>query len=125
MSWVYGIQCGEFIKIGVAQHIERRLRTLKLYNPLPCSVVLRRAAPDCYWIEKRIHHILRDYSVGREWFKITPDQAREAYKAALADAMIERRRQRDWQAGGWLRYDKRKATELDASRKSETANGLI
>ena len=93
---VYGIQCGEFIKIGVATHIERRLKTMVLYNPMPLKIVLRRQPMESYWMEKRMHVLLAEHSVGREWFRITPEKAREVYAAALEDYKVYAKEQREW-----------------------------
>lgn len=85
-GYIYGIQCCEFIKIGIARNITDRLRTLKLYNPFECKVVLRRFTKDCRRIEIRIHQLLESRSVGREWFRISPLEARAAFKVAKEES---------------------------------------
>ena len=76
LGWVYGIQSAPFIKIGVAHNIRVRLHAMRLHNPHPLTVVLRRRCENPYWIERRMHQILASHALGREWFDITPEQAR-------------------------------------------------
>jgi hypothetical protein len=83
--WVYGIQCGDFIKVGVAGNIKFRLTTLQLYNPYPCKVVMRRQHRFAYRIEKRIHELLADVSIGREWFNACPKAVQLAADIAMED----------------------------------------
>lgn len=71
MAWLYGIQSGLFVKIGVAGNIPVRLKTMNLYNPHPCKVVIRRQLfDDAYHVEKRMHETLQPYAIGREWFAV-------------------------------------------------------
>jgi len=77
-SYVYGIQSGLFIKIGVASNIANRLRTMNLYNPHPCKIIARRQSVYAYYIEKRLHQTLSPYAIGREWFLIDPPLVRAA-----------------------------------------------
>lgn len=83
---LYGIQCGEFIKIGISRNIPFRLNSLKLGNPMPCKVVLRRNPPYAGWLERRMHQHLAERAVGREWFRLTPQEAREAYNLLVVEA---------------------------------------
>ena len=85
MAWVYGIQSGEFIKIGIAGNISHRMRMFKLYNPHPLRVVLKQFCDNAYFVERRMHKILKDSARGREWFAITKAQARAAYRQAIID----------------------------------------
>lgn len=74
--YLYGIQSGLFIKIGVSRDIPQRLNHMNLYNPHPCKVVLRRLCTDTFWVEKRMHAVLAPYALGREWFMIDAALAR-------------------------------------------------
>lgn len=84
MSWIYGFQCGEFIKIGRSDNVGRRLRDLRLGNPNPVKIVLRRRHVRAALVERLMHRVLREEAVGREWFKISPADARLAADHAIA-----------------------------------------
>jgi hypothetical protein len=107
MGWVYGIQSGLFIKIGVGNDIQARLKMMNLYNPHPCKVVLRRQIDEPYFIEKRMHELLKAHSIGREWFTINAEQAREAYRSALKDLITRRHAQAQWERDSADRIEKR------------------
>lgn len=88
-SYVYGIQSGLFIKIGVAGNIKARLETMNLYNPHPCKVVARRVTEYAYLVEKRVHKILEPYAIGREWFMVDAKLVRAALTIAIRDVCQE------------------------------------
>ena len=81
-GYVYGIQSGLFIKVGMTKNIRLRLREMNLYNPHPCKVVVRRRCEHPRAVEKRIHELLAKHAIGREWFVATPQQVREAASIA-------------------------------------------
>jgi len=84
-SWVYGIQSAEFIKIGVARDVEGRMYGMQIGNPIRLRIVMRHHVSETRWIERRMHKILREHSVGGEWFRISVEHARSAFKVALSD----------------------------------------
>lgn len=93
MDWLYGIQSGLFIKVGVANNINDRLRTMNLYNPHPCKVVAKRRIECAYHAERRVHQILKPYAIGREWFAVDAPLVRAAMTIAIRDV---RREHQDW-----------------------------
>ena len=97
MSYIYGLQCGAFIKIGRAENIGKRLRDLRLGNPHPITIVLRRRHPRAALVERLMHRILREEAVGREWFRISPADAR-----MVAAHAIEKVNERLAQEQAWL-----------------------
>lgn len=78
VRYVYGIQSGQFIKVGVALDITRRLHTIRLSNPHPLKVVLRRKMRAAYYCERKMHEILKEKSIGREWFDATVEEVHAA-----------------------------------------------
>jgi hypothetical protein len=76
--WVYGVQCGQFIKVGVAKDIDKRLHSMRLLNPHPVSVIYRRKMKAAFYCERKIHAILADKAIGREWFEVSPDEVKAA-----------------------------------------------
>lgn len=91
MDWLYGIQSGLFIKVGVARNINDRLRTMNLYNPHPCKVVAKRHIECAYHAERRVHQILKPYAIGREWFLVDASLVRAAMTIAIRDVRAEQR----------------------------------
>lgn len=88
--YVYGIQSGHLIKVGAADNMRRRLHTFQLYNPHPVKIILRRVVKENYWLEKRMHKLLAQYAVGREWFDCSPEQVRGAFETALKELIAHR-----------------------------------
>lgn len=91
--WVYGFQSGEFIKIGSAGNVERRLKQFQLGNPHPLKVVMRRNVEEAVWLERRIHRLLASHAVGREWFRVDVAQAKAMMLVAVEDLAVMRREQ--------------------------------
>jgi hypothetical protein len=83
---VYGIRCGEFIKIGRAADVNDRIVTMGLYNPYPIDLVFTRRTAAPLFYERKMHEILAAHAIGREWFKVTLDQVRLA--ASTTDVYI-------------------------------------
>jgi T5orf172 domain len=118
-AWVYGIQSGAFIKIGVANDIAARIRTFKLYNPHPYRTVLRQPCTDAYFVERRMHELLRASAIGREWFAISPKEVRAAIKIALQDEAVHLESQREWERQSSKRVRARARTrgrDVDSSQ---------
>ena len=82
-SYVYFISDGEFIKIGVAESIEKRLKQIQTGNPRNLNVLFSipcRAAGYTYCeytrkdyaldLERFLHQGFGEYHVQGEWFKI-------------------------------------------------------
>lgn len=84
-GWVYGLQSGAFIKIGYSLNLKERLYTLQLGNPHPVRFVTRRFVLSPAWLERRLHVLLEEHAVGREWFRISIEQARAAMKQGMRD----------------------------------------
>lgn len=109
IGWVYGIQSGSLIKIGITSSMSQRLRAMRLHNPHPLRIVLRRRCEDCYFVERRMHKLLEAGAKGREWFTASPDQVREAYKVAHADMRVHLLQQELWERESAERAEKRAA----------------
>lgn len=85
--WLYAIQCGQFIKIGVTTNLAKRLHDMRLLNPYPVKVIIRRRIHAAFHCERKMHEIFSDKAIGREWFEVTPEEA----LAALPDGMAHAR----------------------------------
>jgi hypothetical protein len=72
---LYFIQSGDFTKVGITSwDVEARFSALQAGNPHPMRIHSWRRIPWCFdkVIERRCHEILAPYSVGREWFRVSP-----------------------------------------------------
>jgi hypothetical protein len=105
--YVYGIQSGDFIKIGVAVNISQRLHTIRLANPHPIKLVLKRRLCAAFHCERKMHEILKDKAIGREWFKATTEEVLAAAEigTAYAKEVHAKRRARERRAQKWLTGD--------------------
>ena len=111
--WIYGIQSGLFIKVGVSRSIRHRLLEMNALNPHPCRVAIRYQSVDAFWIEKRMHELLERHSIGREWFAASVDQVR----AALHEAKRMNKERRDLQA----QWEYESAVRLAAKEERKAA----
>lgn len=98
--YVYGIQSGRFIKIGVALNIEARLEDMRLLNPHNPTVVYYRRMIGAFHCERKMHEVLSDKAVGREWFDCSLDEVRDAGKIGIAYATKIRRQMERRHADG-------------------------
>ena len=69
-GFVYFITDGEFVKIGVADNVEKRLKELQTGNPKELTVVRSVYCENPYYAEKLFHDLFRYKRVNGEWFKI-------------------------------------------------------
>jgi hypothetical protein len=90
-GYVYAIKSLDLIKVGVAKNIEKRMETMRLHNPHGCELLFYRRTYAPYTFEKRMHELLAEKAVGREWFRVTLEEVRTASKTArLASIRAER-----------------------------------
>ena len=67
----YLIQCGDFVKIGIASSVHNRLRALQAMNPLPLKVLVVLAGGRD--LERALHARFAAYRHRDEWFRIEGD----------------------------------------------------
>lgn len=114
--WLYGIQSGRFLKIGITHSLAKRLASARAFNPHPLTILIRRSIPYSYAriIEKRAHQILADYSTGREWFSVDLETAKKAVDEAVIYG--EERRRADL---AWIEECRSKAEIREAKRRAK------
>lgn len=66
---LYIITCGDYIKIGSSDNIERRLKNLQGYNPYP--IIVNLSLEDQGYLEPAMHRIAKEFHHHGEWFKIS------------------------------------------------------
>lgn len=72
-SNVYFITDGEFMKIGKANNVEKRLKILQTGNPKPLSimkVIECKNEAEALELEFFLHKIMKPFKVSGEWYKI-------------------------------------------------------
>ena len=87
IRFVYGIKSLDLIKVGVAKNIEARLKDMRLLNPHGCELVFYRRVFAPFLFEKRMHELLADKAVGREWFRVTVEELRQAATKAKSKSL--------------------------------------
>ncbi len=71
--YCYFVRCGEFVKIGYSQNMEKRLEVFRTHNPQDPEVLAllpfatQKAARER---EKWMHGVLAEHQVSREWFNL-------------------------------------------------------
>lgn len=118
-TFLYVIQSQEFCKVGISHNVERRMHHFRAGNPHPLPVLAtfrfgsRLAA---LLAERTTHSVLSPYSIGREWFKISPEIAvnaatvvvaatREVRKLHYKEVMARRK--------AWFEKEEKRARALD------------
>lgn len=76
-GWVYFIQCGEYVKIGLSADVDARLKALQTSTPYPLALIKKFAVPDPAQAEARLHVYFEDRRHAGEWFALTPDEISE------------------------------------------------
>lgn len=68
---VYIVKAGDFIKVGVTEDIERRMKTLQAGCPLAVELIhtIPHASRET---ESEFHRRLAEHHLWYEWFKLTP-----------------------------------------------------
>lgn len=86
--FLYAIETGDYVKIGLSKNVPQRVREMELMNPLQPNLLLyrtltRNTAPA---IEKRAHALLTEFHHKREWFHTPPMEVlRRAINKAVAE----------------------------------------
>lgn len=84
--YVYYITDGEYIKIGVAENVKKRLSHIQTGNPRPLSVICAIPVPcksDAYALESRLHNEYAMFARCGEWFDIFNHIDRKAFSSAF------------------------------------------
>ena len=75
---VYVIQAGEYIKVGIAEDVLKRLQVFRTHCPMPVSMVYCSKPvlrPEARRIELLCHGQLGFHHVHGEWFRTDPAKA--------------------------------------------------
>ena len=66
MGNIYFIKCGNFVKIGYAKDVSKRLSELQVGNPYPLTIMT--VIPGTLRLEALFHQALQGYRERGEWF---------------------------------------------------------
>jgi hypothetical protein len=67
---LYLIKTGEFIKIGISQNIEKRIKSMETDNPHKIELLFYQKIENARKIESFLHKQLKEHNVKNEWFKL-------------------------------------------------------
>jgi len=76
---------GQLVKIGITNNVERRLRQLQAYSPVPLSIFATRVGGET--LERELHSKWQRQRAHGEWFRLTDALIREI--ASLASPTPE------------------------------------
>lgn len=71
VAYVYVIRAGEFIKVGIARNLAKRIDQMQTGCPYEIEVLRAWPCSDPYAYERKLHHMLRAYRYRGEWFKVS------------------------------------------------------
>lgn len=97
-TFVYILQCEQFVKVGIATDVPKRVASLQPGNPFPIKVLRKVLYPSrlqALLVERTVHHVLAPHRLFSEWFTCEPTKAREALNCvngAMTDLMTEHAR---------------------------------
>lgn len=74
---VYVMQSGELTKIGIAQDVEKRRRSLYYSSALDVKILYSKEFKNFTSLEKELHKKYKDYNSHGEWFNLSDDQVKE------------------------------------------------
>ena len=69
-GYVYIISDGQFCKIGVANNVDERIKTLQIGNPNKITLLASLLCKNPYTIEKFLHLLFATKHVSGEWYDI-------------------------------------------------------
>jgi hypothetical protein len=69
--WVYFIQCGPYIKIGLSGDVGSRLKALQTSTPYPLTLLNKIIVINAMQVEAYLHGYFADYRRSGEWFALT------------------------------------------------------
>lgn len=75
-TWVYAITCREHVKIGIATHVEKRLKGLQGSNPFKVEIYGTRLFADyplARLVETELHDEFAAHRGFGEWFAVDPE----------------------------------------------------
>lgn len=95
---LYVLQCGDYLKIGVARDLERRRREIDAMNALPVTVIAARTIPLSALLitEAWLHAQFADRRVKGEWFSVSIEEVMAILPDAVRFANAYDRECRDW-----------------------------
>jgi hypothetical protein len=66
---VYVIRCGDYVKIGKAGDVQKRLNSLRAANPYPLELLTVLTEGDGHVLERELHQRFAEYRHALEWFR--------------------------------------------------------
>lgn len=70
-GYLYFITDGQYIKIGVSNDVDKRLKTLKTGSSQDIRLLGKYYLPNPYSVEALLHQLLKNYRINGEWFDIS------------------------------------------------------
>ena len=69
-KFIYLVECQGFYKVGIADDVKFRISSFQVGCPFEIRLIKSWRSLNARREEKQIHHLLRQYNVKGEWFKL-------------------------------------------------------
>lgn len=85
VAFIYGVECGGFLKIGFARNPARRLKDIQAHNPLPCKMTIKRRVHlmGVFYAERYLHSIFATRRTHGEWFAVSTKEVQPYVRLAV------------------------------------------
>jgi hypothetical protein len=105
VRYLYFIQSGDLVKIGISGDPEKRIEELRRGSPLGLRLhgSIKLPAVLAFQTERRVHEALADHAVGREWFRMAAKDARRAAQPFCT--LAKKAGERLFECGFWNLYE--------------------
>lgn len=75
-SFVYFVAMGQYVKIGKADDVEKRMANLQSASPVALHLIASIPTDAPLKLEAALHEKLKQYRLGGEWFELPADVLR-------------------------------------------------
>ena len=82
-SFVYLLKAGDFVKVGIADDVAKRIAQLQTGNPLKIRPVAMLLVKCPVHVETSIHDVLKRLRASGEWFHVNDDDALKLIEGAF------------------------------------------
>lgn len=103
---LYLVRADDYVKIGVASDVYRRVNGMRAGCPFPMSIISVRTLPRvlAYQVERRVHQHFADSRVHGEWFQLDVAEAKQVISLQISRAKLAMEK---WIRDGYREWEPR------------------
>ncbi len=87
-AFVYAIQTGNYVKIGIASDVTKRVVALQTSSPTALTVINAWRHYDAERIERSLHRKFKEYRASGEWFQLPSAQIESLKRADRVEQIV-------------------------------------